>query len=192
MTSMTTSQIPVTTNPLVELPGVGGVVSVVHGLLTDFGVPLWMAESIELTGLLLAVFVLVRLVVTKLLPWLASVLEPLVDVLFERLAMVFLVPELAATRLRQRAGQMPFAFTYVYGEGVLTAARCATSVTHFLLRLPPRLSNAPKGVPLLITALLALAWNYGTCVSAGPAQPCVSPATHWLSQADGWLTEQNS
>lgn len=168
------------------------MVSVVHGLLTDFGIPLWIAESIELMGLLFGTFLLLRLVFTRFLPWFAAAAEPVVDQLFELLAMVFLVPDLAATRLRERAGRPPFAFTYGYGEGVLTAARVATSVAQVLVRVLPRLSKVSKTVPLLITAVLALAWNNGTCTSAGPAQQCVSPATHWLSQADSWFTAQNS
>lgn len=192
MISMTTSQLPAATNPLVELPGIGGLVAVVHGLLTDLGIPLWIAESIELAGLLLATFLFLRMLLTRLLPWFAASAEPLVDVLFERLAMVFLAPELALTRLRQRSGRAPFAFTYTYGEGVLTAARMATSVAHFLLRVPPRLSKVAKLMALLITAFMALTWNNGTCTSVGPAQQCVSPATLWLSQAELWFTEQNS
>jgi hypothetical protein len=189
---MTTSELPATTNPLADLPGVGGVVSLVHGLLTDLGIPPWIAESIELVGLLVGTFLLLRLFFTRFLPWFATAAEPVVDLLFELLAMVFLVPDLAATRLRERAGRPPFAFIYGYGEGVLTATRVATSVAHVLVRALTKLGTVSKIVPLLVTAVLALGWNNGTCTSSGPAQQCVSPAAHWLSQADSWFTAQNS
>ena len=189
--SMTTSQLTGTVNPLTELPAVGGVISVVHSMLTDLGIPLWIAESIELTVLLLVTYLLLRQVFTRLLPWLAAVAAPGVDPMFERLAMVLLMPEYAVTRLLTRTGKTPFAVTYTYGEGVTTIVRAITSVAHVLLGVLPRLRRISKAVPIVLTALLALAWNSDTCMPAGP-DACVSPASHWIAEADKWFTEKSS
>lgn len=188
--SMTTSQLTGTVNPLTELPVVGGVVSVVHSMLTDLGIPLWIAESIELAALLLVTYLLLRQLLSRLLPWLAAVATPGVDPMFERLAMVLLMPDYAVTRLRARAGKAPFAVTYTYGEGVTTVVRVITSVAHVILGVLPRLRRISKAVPVVLTALLALAWNSETCLPAGPA--CVSPASHWIAEADKWFTEKSS
>lgn len=189
--TMTTSQLTETVNPLTELPAVGGVVSVVHSLLTDFGIPLWIAESLELMGLLLATYLVLRQLLSRALPWFATVAEPAVDWLSERLAMVLLVPELAVTRVLARAGRPPFAMTYTYGEGVVTVVGVAASVVRVILQVPQWLRRVSRVVAVVLTALLALSWNSGTCLSPGPSQGCVSPATHWLAQADHWFTEQN-
>lgn len=189
--SMTTSQLTGTVNPLTELPAVGGVVSVVHSMLTDLGIPLWIAESIELTVLLLVAYLLLRQVFTRLLPWLAAVAAPAVDPMFERLAMVLLMPEYAVTRLLTRTGKAPFAVTYTYGEGVTTVVGVIRSVAHVLLGVLPRLRRISKAVPIVLTALLALAWNSETCMPAGP-DACVSPASHWIAEADKWFTEKSS
>lgn len=188
---MTTSQLTGTLNPLTELPAVGGVVSVVHSMLTDLGIPLWIAESIELTVLLLVAYLLLRQVFTRLLPWLAAVAAPAVDPMFERLAMVLLMPEYAVTRLLTRTGKAPFAVTYTYGEGVTTVVGVIRSVAHVLLGVLPRFRRISKAVPIVLTALLALAWNSETCMPAGP-DACVSPASHWIAEADKWFTEKSS
>jgi len=189
--SMTTSQLTGTVNPLTELPAVGGVVSVVHSMLTDLGIPLWIAESIELAGLLLATYLLLRQILSRLLPWLGVVAAPGVDPMFERLTMVLLMPEYAVTRFLTRAGKAPFAITYTYGEGVTTVVRAIMSVAHVLLGVLPRLRRISKAVPILLTALLALAWNSETCMPTGPGA-CVSPASHWIAEADKWFTEKSS
>jgi hypothetical protein len=188
---MTTSQLTGTVNPLTELPAVGGVISVVHSMLTDLGIPLWIAESIELTVLLLVTYLLLRQVFTRLLPWLAAVAAPTVDPMFDRLAMVLLMPEYAVTRLLTRTGKAPFVVTYTYGEGVTTVVGVIRSVAHVLLGVLPRLRRISKAVPIVLTALLALAWNSETCMPAGP-DACVSPASHWIAEADKWFTEKSS
>jgi hypothetical protein len=187
-TSMTTNQLAEAANPLTELPLVGGVVEVVHSLLTDLGIPLWMAESIELAGLLLVTYLALRLVLVRLLPWFARAVDPVVDRLFDLVAMVLLAPELAVTRTRLKMGKAPFGAAYVYGDGVVTATRAATSLTRAFVNALPKLGRAPKVVPLAIAVLLALMWNSTTCASTGPTGMCVSPAAHWISVTEQWFT----
>jgi hypothetical protein len=188
---MTTDPVTDAANPLTELPGAGGVVSLAHGLLTDLGIPLWIAESLELTGLLILTCVLLRLLLRSALPWLGTVSDPAVEWLFERIAMLLLIPELAVTRVRAGLGRPPYAASYHYGDGVVSATVAATSVMRVVLRVLPRLRRTPGMVPVLLTVLLALAWNHETCTPGGVTGVCVSPATHWMDQVDHWFTAQD-
>jgi hypothetical protein len=190
--SMTTSQLTGSVDPLTELPGVGGAVSLVHGLMTDLGIPLWMVETVELASLLVVTFVVLRQLICRALPWLATVSVPAVEWLFERVAMFLLIPELAVTRVRARAGKAPLAGAYSYGEGVVAGVGAIASVVRVVLSALPRLRHASKAVPVVMTVLLALAWNHGTCALSPTANVCVSPATHWLTEVDRWFTEQIS
>lgn len=186
--STTTEPVANTVNPLTELPGAGGVVTLANDLLTDLGVPLWMAESIELTGLLILTCVLLRLLVRTALPWFGTVAEPVVGWLLERIAMVLLLPELAVTRVRTWVRKDPFVAAYHYGDGVMSVTGAVASVLRVVLTALPRLRRTSGVVPVLLTVLLALAWNHGTCTPDGAV--CVSPATHWLNQVDRWFTAQ--
>lgn len=185
-----TDQVIAPVNPLTELPGAGGVVSLANDLLTDLGVPLWIAESIELTGLLILTGVLLGLLVRTVLPWFGTVSEPGVTWLFEKIAMLLLIPELAVTRVCARTRKYPFAAAYQYGDAVVSTTGAAASVLRAVLTALPRLRRTPKAVTVLVTVVLALAWNHVSCVPGGALGVCVSPATHWLDQVDLWFTAQ--
>jgi hypothetical protein len=192
MISTTTSVPGDAANPLTGIPVFGGIVRVVHGLLTDLGIPPWMAETVEFIGLLVLIYVLLRLLIGRALPWLATVLEPAAGWFFERVAMVLLLPELAATRVRARLGRPPLAASYGYGDLVLGLVNAATSVSRVVLSVLPKARQAPRGVPVALAALLILAWNNGTCTPGEVSGRCVSPATHWVTQADHWFKERGS
>jgi hypothetical protein len=188
MTTMTNQRVVEgISNPLTELPVLGGIVKIVNSLLTDLGIPLWIAETIELAGLLWLLHVLLLKFIRRALPWLVTVFEPLVVLVFERVAMILLIPEVVTTRLRIKLDKPPLAFAYTYGDGVLSLTGFAVSVAHFVLALLPRASRAPRGVSLVLVILFVLAWNNGTCTSSSTPAACISPASSWASEAGRWF-----
>jgi hypothetical protein len=186
-----TSQLVDPVNPLTELPVVGGVVEVVHSLLTDLGIPLWMAESIELTAVLVGMYLVLRTLLGRVVPWLVAAGEPGVGWFLDRLAMILLLPEFAVTRLRTAAGRPPFGLAYSYGDGVMSLTRVATVVAHTVVRALLLLPRVPRVVSVALALLLVLTWNSTTCALAGPAGACVSPAEHWITEAGHWFTTQD-
>jgi hypothetical protein len=179
---MTTSQHP---DPLTELPLLGGVVEVVNSLLTDLGFPLPLAESLELVGLLILLYVLVAQLLRRVLPWLATVLQPVVDRLLDGAMALMLVPELLVTRIRVRTGKPPFGAAYAYGDGIVGLTDGMRAVARVVLSAVPRLNRAPRAVSVILVVLTALIWNHTTC-TGDQAGVCVSPAAHWITEMELW------
>ncbi|WP_160097248.1 hypothetical protein [Kibdelosporangium aridum] len=171
------------TNPLTDFPVVGGVVQAADSLLRDLNIPLWLAQVVELAGLLLLLHVLLTQVFRRVLPWLAPLLDEALAWTFDRIAMLLLVPELVSTRIRTRKGKPPLSTAYTYGDSVVSLANAAKSVAHVVLDVLPRMRTAPPLVPAMLVFVIALVWNSETCTG----DPCVSPATQWFTVAGEWF-----
>ncbi|MFF3752745.1 hypothetical protein ACFYYH_20155 [Streptomyces sp. NPDC002018] len=176
-------------NPLTELPLVGPLVAGADESVMDLGMPLPLAQAVELILLVLGLFFLGRLLVGRVVPWLARLLVGPVVVLIGGLRVLFLLPDLAVARTARRTAARPPVLVYAYGHAVLDGAdhlQSAVRTGFPAVAGVTRWSGKVAGLALLAYALY---WNGTYCAGLGGQRGCEAPAAQWVSSVKTTLDE---
>src|SRR3954465_12738828 len=103
-------------SPLTELPIVGGIVELLNTLLRSLGFPAWIAQFLEFLLLACALYLLLRVLIFRVLPWLSRTLVEPVLRFVDIACATLLLPELLVTRHLRRDGRPPTPGIYLYGD----------------------------------------------------------------------------
>lgn len=171
-------------NPLVDVPLLGTVVGKLDEAIAEVGLPLWLRAFVEivLTGVLC--FFLLRLLLRRVVPWLAEAAVRPTLAVTEVARATLLLPDLAVSTAVRRFGRVPPEPVHTYGSMVMAVVDGVQSATRVVL---PKLAEVRRlnGVVLLIVLVAGfLFWNSQACATPSP---CVSPVTAWKTSLDTWV-----
>ncbi|ONI72617.1 hypothetical protein ALI144C_42085 [Actinosynnema sp. ALI-1.44] len=177
-------------NPLTDVPLLGYVITVVNDAFTQLSLPFWLRSLIELVLAGLLGYALLRLLASRLLPWLGTALVTPAVLVGDLVRTLLLLPDLAVSRGMRRLGRIPPEVVYAYGTVVMTSVDLFEKVVR---RLVPKLAAVKNGSGIVLVVLLVvlfLVWNSQSCAGGPPADgACVSPITHWTTSLSTWFTE---
>lgn len=177
-------------NPLGGFPLLGSIIGKVDQLVTQLGLPLWLRAMLEMAVTAALAFVLLRLLTNRVLPWAATVLVGPTVSLAEGLRVLFLLPDLAVSRLLRRFGRIPPEAVYAYGNVVMTVIDGSQQLVR---RILPTLQHARQARRWMLIAVLALGfvvWNGVSC-DAGSGSTCQTPVSVWTASFHQWVAAKN-
>lgn len=175
-------------NPLIAPPVLGPMVGYVDKAAIDMGMPLWLREFVELVLLGVFVYIVLRLIVRRLLPWVGEQLVDPIIAFVDALRVLFLLPDLAVTRVLQRLDRRPADLVYFYGNGVLAVADGLSAIIRQWLPGLVHTRRIPRSVLVLLLAAMFIVWNDESCVPGADAV-CTSLVSHWTDSFTGWIDE---
>jgi len=165
-------------NPLTELPIVGGLVSLLDGLLADLGFPLWFAEAVEFILLAVLLYFTLDLTLRKLVRPVVAMLVRATAALAEVILVALLLPEFALAKAMNK--HAPPAAVYVYGDLVVRLTDTLKSISRRILPPIAEVRRLPKLAVVVILVMLFAVWNQNQCSGNPSAAGCVSPVEQWI------------
>ncbi len=144
--------------------------------------PAELARALALPVLVAALIILFRIVVRRVLPWLARyVLRPAVLVLTGAVAFVALTVDFVLTRAFRLVRLAPTAVHYAIGDVTLSGAAGARTLTRVVVRQVGRLGRFSPALLLLAALVVVVWWNAGYC-DRNPAAGCRAPLSAWVQE----------
>ncbi|RKT54812.1 hypothetical protein [Saccharothrix australiensis] len=180
---MTTGEV---VNPVADVPLVGGLLAVLDEFAAGLGVPFWLRALAECALVAVVGFAVLRLVATRVLPWVGEALVRPVVLVTAAVRALLLLVDLGISRAVRRFGRVPPEPVYAYGTAVMAVLDV---VEGFVRAGLPKLAIA-RAAPrwLLVGAMVMafLAWNGNECVPSADTA-CVSPVNHWTTSFEAWV-----
>jgi hypothetical protein len=175
-------------NPLAGVPVLGWLIGLLDEVLIQIGMTFWIRAFVEMIVAAFAAYFVLRLAVSRFLPWIGVAVVGPVTAAAEAVRVVLLVPDLVVSSVTRRFRRAPAEIVYGYGTVVMTFVDGLQDVARSVL---PKLAITRKIQPWLLIVLLAalfMVWNNQKC-TAGPDATCFSPVSAWTTAVGVWFDE---
>lgn len=170
-------------SPAADIPVLGDLIGLLDGAAQQAGMPFWLRALAELVVAGVLAYLLLRLLTTRVLPWVGNALVRPAVMITRAATVLLLLPDLGIASAVRRFGRTPPEFVYGYGTAVAVAA---DTLEELARRGLPKIALVRLVRPWLLVAALVvlfLLWNNQYC--AGDAAPkCVSPVQVWLASTE--------
>jgi hypothetical protein len=146
-----------------------------------------LARALALPVLLVALVILFRIVVRRVVPWLAKyLLRPAVFAVTGAVAFVALTVDFVLTRAFRLIRLAPTLIHYAIGDVTLAGAASARVLTRVVVRQIGRLARFSPALLLVAAVVVVIWWSAGYC-DRNPAAGCQAPLSAWVQDVgDLW------
>lgn len=131
--------------------------------------------------LVVVVFIGMRLLVRKAVPWLGRLAGVLVRSLVAVVGATLLVPEFVAATAFRQVGIRPPGLVYGYGDAVAETMIKLGTMAGATTSALARVARMNITIVLLLGALWLWAWNQSHCRDVVAGAPCERPVAQWMA-----------